>query len=80
MNVIKCFGISISLHVNLYKCKQSHVSDVLDVRMASIGKNFQEILQLNTSLPRPLSISKVLISYVPCFKFYISTYRIALKL
>ena len=30
--------------VNLYECKQSHVSDVLDVRMASIGKNFQEIL------------------------------------
>ena len=38
MNVIKCFKISISLHVNLYECKQSHVSDVLDVHMASISK------------------------------------------
>ena len=46
MNVIKCFTISMSLrttvsvflHVSLYECKQSHVSDVLDVRMASISK------------------------------------------
>ena len=38
MNVIQCFKISITVHVNLYECKQSHVSNVLDVRMASIGK------------------------------------------
>ena len=38
MNVIQCLKISITVHVNLYECKQSHVSDVLEVRMASIGK------------------------------------------
>ena len=38
MNVIKCFKISISLHVDLYEYKQSHVSDVLDVHMVYISK------------------------------------------
>ena len=38
MNVIKCFKISILLHVDLYEYKQSHVSNVLDVRMAYICK------------------------------------------
>ena len=32
------YVISIFLHVNLYKYKQSHVSDVLEVCMASISK------------------------------------------
>ena len=38
MNVIKCFGISITVNVNLYECKQSHVSNVMYVRIASISK------------------------------------------
>ena len=32
------YMVSMSLHVNLYKYKQSHVSDVLDARMAYISK------------------------------------------
>ena len=44
MNVIKCFEISISLHINLYECKQSHVSNVMDVRMASISKFFGTLI------------------------------------
>ena len=75
MNVIKCSRISISLHVNLYKCKQSHVSNVMDVRIASISKFFGTL----TNIQRPLSISKVFVSYVTCFEFYTSTYQIALK-
>ena len=78
MNVIKCSRISISLHVNLYECKQSHVSNVMDVRIASISKFFGTLIT-KYNIPRPLSISKVLVSYVTCFEFYTLTYQIALK-
>ena len=49
MNVIKCFRISISLHVNLYECKQSHVSDIISSRRGLYMQIFGNLITVSCS-------------------------------
>ena len=70
----------VSLHVNLYECKQSHVSNVIDVRMASICKISGNLITVLLSGKTIENTYNGIIPKIPCFKFYTSTYQIALKL